>query len=179
MRLRERERRQLFLLDYPELYRTTTEYGDLILQQRLQMVHWIIEVSFLQLIVVANKSIARMRRFCDSLLFFLVNTHTFEEVDSFLHFSSGSNVQRIIHQIKYKNGFATAARHIPNYQPTSQHCYQYNQYCSIVQLFNCSIVPPTHSQSYSFKLESHIDHNALVDWMKLQLPTRSVNGYLS
>ncbi|KAJ6356573.1 hypothetical protein OIU78_004629 [Salix suchowensis] len=45
MRLRERERRQLFLLDYPELYRTTTEYGDLILQQRLQMVHWIIEQS--------------------------------------------------------------------------------------------------------------------------------------
>ncbi|KAF9673799.1 hypothetical protein SADUNF_Sadunf10G0061600 [Salix dunnii] len=45
MRLRERERRQLFLHDYPELYRTTTEYGDLILQQRLQMVHWIIEQS--------------------------------------------------------------------------------------------------------------------------------------
>uniref|UniRef100_A0A6N2MER8 B-like cyclin n=1 Tax=Salix viminalis TaxID=40686 RepID=A0A6N2MER8_SALVM len=44
-RLRERERRQLFLLDYPELYRTTTEYGDLILQQRLHMVHWIIEQS--------------------------------------------------------------------------------------------------------------------------------------
>ncbi|XP_011021745.1 PREDICTED: cyclin-SDS [Populus euphratica] len=44
-RLRERERRQLFLHDYPELYRTTTEFGDLILQQRLQMVHWIIEQS--------------------------------------------------------------------------------------------------------------------------------------
>jgi cyclin A len=46
-RLRERERRQLFLHDYPELYRNNTEFGDLILQQRLQMVHWIIEVSFL------------------------------------------------------------------------------------------------------------------------------------
>ncbi|CAK7326838.1 unnamed protein product [Dovyalis caffra] len=44
-RLRERERRQLFLHDYPESYRTTTEHGDLILQQRLQMVHWIIEQS--------------------------------------------------------------------------------------------------------------------------------------
>jgi ComF family protein len=31
-----------------------------------------------------------------------------EEVDSFLHFSSGSIVQRIIHHIKYKNGYATA-----------------------------------------------------------------------
>lgn len=45
--LRERERRQLFLHDYHELYRNNTEFGDLILQQRLQMVHWIIEVSFL------------------------------------------------------------------------------------------------------------------------------------
>ncbi|KAL9352680.1 hypothetical protein Peur_055360 [Populus x canadensis] len=44
-RLRERERRQLFLHDYPELYRNNTEFGDLILQQRLQMVHWIIEQS--------------------------------------------------------------------------------------------------------------------------------------
>ncbi|XP_002527530.2 cyclin-SDS isoform X1 [Ricinus communis] len=43
--LRGRERRQLFLHDYVELYRSTTEYGDLILQQRLQMVHWIVEQS--------------------------------------------------------------------------------------------------------------------------------------
>ncbi|KAJ9135687.1 hypothetical protein P3X46_032840 [Hevea brasiliensis] len=44
-RLRERERRQLFLLDYVELYRSTTDYGGLILEQRLQMVHWIVEQS--------------------------------------------------------------------------------------------------------------------------------------
>ncbi|KAF2316687.1 hypothetical protein GH714_042028 [Hevea brasiliensis] len=44
-RLRERERRQLFLHDYVELYRSTTEYGGLILEQRLQMVHWIAEQS--------------------------------------------------------------------------------------------------------------------------------------
>src|SRR5690554_4510533 len=31
-----------------------------------------------------------------------------EEVDSFLYFSSGSGVQRIIHQIKYKKGHSTA-----------------------------------------------------------------------
>lgn len=31
-----------------------------------------------------------------------------ENVDSFLYFSSGSIVQKIIHQIKYKNGFETA-----------------------------------------------------------------------
>ncbi|KAG8634789.1 cyclin-SDS [Manihot esculenta] len=44
-RFRERERRQLFLHDYVELYCSTTEYGSLILEQRLQMVHWIVEQS--------------------------------------------------------------------------------------------------------------------------------------
>ncbi|GAV86174.1 Cyclin_N domain-containing protein/Cyclin_C domain-containing protein, partial [Cephalotus follicularis] len=44
MMLRERERRQVSLLhDYAEEYLSTTEYGDLILQQRSLMVHWIIE----------------------------------------------------------------------------------------------------------------------------------------
>lgn len=38
----------------------------------------------------------------------LMGLAAIEEVDAFLHFSSGSIVQRIIHQIKYKNGFATA-----------------------------------------------------------------------
>ncbi|KAG6765992.1 hypothetical protein POTOM_030056 [Populus tomentosa] len=33
----------MFLHDYPELYCATTEHGDLILQQRSQIVHWIIE----------------------------------------------------------------------------------------------------------------------------------------
>ncbi|KAH8500545.1 hypothetical protein H0E87_015697 [Populus deltoides] len=37
------ERRQIFLHDYPELYSATTEHGDLILQERSQIVHWIIE----------------------------------------------------------------------------------------------------------------------------------------
>ncbi|KDP38151.1 hypothetical protein JCGZ_04794 [Jatropha curcas] len=44
-RFRERERRQLFLYDYVEFYRSTTEYGDLIFQQRYRMVHWIVEQS--------------------------------------------------------------------------------------------------------------------------------------
>ncbi|KAJ0094918.1 hypothetical protein Patl1_15593 [Pistacia atlantica] len=42
-RIRERERRQVFLYDYPDEYLSTTEYGDLIVQQRSQMVHWIVE----------------------------------------------------------------------------------------------------------------------------------------
>lgn len=50
-RLRERERRQVFLRDYAEEYRLTTDYGDLILQQRSFIVRWIVEVS--QLIVMA------------------------------------------------------------------------------------------------------------------------------
>ncbi|XP_021909788.1 cyclin-SDS [Carica papaya] len=40
---RERERREKFLRDYTEEYRCTTEYGDLILQQRSDMIHWIVE----------------------------------------------------------------------------------------------------------------------------------------
>ncbi|XP_022775720.1 cyclin-SDS [Durio zibethinus] len=41
--LRERERRQVFLRDYAEEYRFTTDYGDLILRQRSFMVRWIVE----------------------------------------------------------------------------------------------------------------------------------------
>lgn len=47
---RERERREKFLRDYTEEYRCTTEYGDLILQQRSDMIHWIVEVSKLSLV---------------------------------------------------------------------------------------------------------------------------------
>lgn len=43
-RFRERERRQTFLYDYAEEYFSGTEYGDLIREQRSQMVHWIVEV---------------------------------------------------------------------------------------------------------------------------------------
>lgn len=43
--IRDRERRQVYLHDYAEDYCCTTDYGDLIIQQRLQMVHWIFEVS--------------------------------------------------------------------------------------------------------------------------------------
>ncbi|CAI0383461.1 unnamed protein product [Linum tenue] len=43
--LRGRESRNLNLHDYAEFYRSTTEYGDLISQQRLRMVDWIIEES--------------------------------------------------------------------------------------------------------------------------------------
>ncbi|XP_021293094.1 cyclin-SDS isoform X3 [Herrania umbratica] len=42
-RLRERERRQVFLHDYAEEYRFATDYGDLILQQRSFIVRWIVE----------------------------------------------------------------------------------------------------------------------------------------
>ncbi|XP_055801793.1 cyclin-SDS isoform X2 [Solanum dulcamara] len=41
--IRNRERRQLYLHDYAEEYCSTTDCGDLIVQQRLQMVHWILE----------------------------------------------------------------------------------------------------------------------------------------
>ncbi|GMJ13385.1 SOLO DANCERS [Hibiscus trionum] len=44
-RLRERERRQVFLRDYAEEYRFTTDHGDLILQQRSFMIRWIVEQS--------------------------------------------------------------------------------------------------------------------------------------
>ncbi|KAL6970038.1 hypothetical protein U1Q18_029745 [Sarracenia purpurea var. burkii] len=43
--LRKRERRQVYLHDYAEEYCSTAEHGELIIQQRLQMVHWIVEVS--------------------------------------------------------------------------------------------------------------------------------------
>ncbi|KAK7274010.1 hypothetical protein RIF29_15080 [Crotalaria pallida] len=41
--LRKRERRQVFLWNYAETYFSTTEFGELVLQQRTQMVHWITE----------------------------------------------------------------------------------------------------------------------------------------
>ncbi|CAI9755247.1 unnamed protein product [Fraxinus pennsylvanica] len=41
--LRERERRQVYLFDYAEEYCSITDYGHLVIQQRLQMVHWIVE----------------------------------------------------------------------------------------------------------------------------------------
>ncbi|KAK8488653.1 hypothetical protein V6N12_041711 [Hibiscus sabdariffa] len=44
-RLRERERRQVYLHDYAEEYRYTTDYGDLILLQRSFMIRWIIECA--------------------------------------------------------------------------------------------------------------------------------------
>ncbi|XP_022995283.1 cyclin-SDS-like [Cucurbita maxima] len=42
---RNRERRQLIIRDYVDEYRSTTDYGDLILQQRSNMVQWIVERS--------------------------------------------------------------------------------------------------------------------------------------
>ncbi|KAM0000163.1 putative cyclin domain-containing protein [Helianthus debilis subsp. tardiflorus] len=41
--MKVRERRQVYLHDYAEEYCGVTEYGDLVVQQRLQMVHWIME----------------------------------------------------------------------------------------------------------------------------------------
>ncbi|KAK2998782.1 hypothetical protein RJ639_024346 [Escallonia herrerae] len=40
---RTRERRQVYVHDYAEEYSSTTGYGNLVIQQRLQMVHWMIE----------------------------------------------------------------------------------------------------------------------------------------
>ncbi|KAF8370217.1 hypothetical protein HHK36_031748 [Tetracentron sinense] len=44
-KFRSRERRRGFLHDYAEEYCTTTEYGNLVLQQRFLMVNWIVEQS--------------------------------------------------------------------------------------------------------------------------------------
>ncbi|KAL3824023.1 hypothetical protein ACJIZ3_020052 [Penstemon smallii] len=41
--LMKRERRQVYLRDYAEEYCNTTDYGHLVIQQRLHMVHWIVE----------------------------------------------------------------------------------------------------------------------------------------
>nr|XP_043626639.1 cyclin-SDS [Erigeron canadensis] len=43
--MKERERRQLYVHDYSVEYCEMKEYGDLVVQQRLQMVHWIMEQS--------------------------------------------------------------------------------------------------------------------------------------
>ncbi|XP_058081640.1 cyclin-SDS-like [Magnolia sinica] len=44
-KLRNRERRHEYRHDYAEEYGPTTEYGDVVLQQQLLMVNWIIEVA--------------------------------------------------------------------------------------------------------------------------------------
>ncbi|KAK7310152.1 hypothetical protein RJT34_07465 [Clitoria ternatea] len=44
--LRKRERRQVFVLNYSERYFSTTDFGEMVLQQRAQMVHWIVEQSY-------------------------------------------------------------------------------------------------------------------------------------
>ncbi|CAK9158114.1 unnamed protein product [Ilex paraguariensis] len=41
--MRERERREVYLHDYAEEYCSSTDRGELVIQQRLQMVHWIVE----------------------------------------------------------------------------------------------------------------------------------------
>ncbi|XP_076931981.1 cyclin-SDS-like [Bidens hawaiensis] len=43
--LKKRERRQVYLHNYAEEYRVMKEYGDLIVQQRSKMVHWIMKQS--------------------------------------------------------------------------------------------------------------------------------------
>ncbi|KAK6921605.1 Cyclin, C-terminal domain [Dillenia turbinata] len=43
--LRSRERKQAFIHDYAEEYLSTTEFGNLILQQRLLMVNWIVQFA--------------------------------------------------------------------------------------------------------------------------------------
>ncbi|QCD89456.1 cyclin B [Vigna unguiculata] len=43
--LRKRERKQGFVSNYAERYFSTTEFGETVLEQRAQMVHWIVEQS--------------------------------------------------------------------------------------------------------------------------------------
>ncbi|WVZ09921.1 hypothetical protein V8G54_014451 [Vigna mungo] len=43
--LRKRERKQGFVSNYGERYFSTTEFGETVLEQRAQMVHWIVEQS--------------------------------------------------------------------------------------------------------------------------------------
>lgn len=43
-RFRSREKNEAVLRDYADEYSSSTDYGDLILEQRLQMVNWIMEV---------------------------------------------------------------------------------------------------------------------------------------
>ncbi|ESW25202.1 hypothetical protein PHAVU_003G016100 [Phaseolus vulgaris] len=43
--LRKRERKQGFVSNYGERYFSTTEFGETVLEQRSQMVHWIVEQS--------------------------------------------------------------------------------------------------------------------------------------
>lgn len=43
--IRRRERKQQYIRDYTEEYCSITDSGNLVIQQRLHMVHWIMEVS--------------------------------------------------------------------------------------------------------------------------------------
>ncbi|CAJ1932712.1 unnamed protein product [Sphenostylis stenocarpa] len=43
--LRKRERKQVFVSNYGKRYISTTEFGETVLEQRAQMVHWIIEIA--------------------------------------------------------------------------------------------------------------------------------------
>nr|GEY02608.1 hypothetical protein [Tanacetum cinerariifolium] len=54
--LKLRERRQLYVHDYSEEYCEMKEYGDLVVKQRLQMVHWIMEQA-------ANKELQKETMF--------------------------------------------------------------------------------------------------------------------
>ncbi|XP_076944948.1 uncharacterized protein LOC143615808 [Bidens hawaiensis] len=60
--MKRRERRQVYLHDYAEEYCVMKEYGDLVVQQRLQMVHWIMEQS-------ANKDLQKETMFLGVNLF--------------------------------------------------------------------------------------------------------------
>jgi len=50
--LRKRERKQGFVSNYAERYFSTTEFGETVLEQRAQMVHWIVEVGFIPFQVI-------------------------------------------------------------------------------------------------------------------------------
>lgn len=94
--------------------------------QFVQFIRDAFALLFPELCAACNQALVHQeRRLCTYCIYNLPITHfhldrnnlaarqlmvhaPIEAVDSFLYFSSGSNVQRIIHQIKYKNGFATA-----------------------------------------------------------------------
>ncbi|KAL0409036.1 UNVERIFIED_CONTAM: Cyclin-SDS [Sesamum radiatum] len=70
--MKKRERRQEYVHDYAQEYCNTTEYGELVIQQRLHMVHWIVEGNA-QYHLLLVKEQARNKELQKETLFLGVN----------------------------------------------------------------------------------------------------------
>lgn len=88
--------RDAFALLFPELCAACNQ--SLVHQERCLCTHCIYNLPVTHFYLDKDNLAARQ----------LMGHAAIEEVDSFLYFSSGSSIQRIIHQIKYKNGYPTA-----------------------------------------------------------------------